>query len=43
MTQARRTSCRISSYLQTMANKGCNPLIAIQIALAGEADSEGGE
>jgi transposase len=28
--------CRISSYLQTMANKGYNPLIAIQVALAGE-------
>ena len=28
--------CRISSYLQTMANKGVNPLVAIQIALAGE-------
>lgn len=28
--------CRISSYLQTMAIKGHNPLIAIQIALAGE-------
>lgn len=28
--------CRISSYLQTMANQGHNPLIAIQIALAGE-------
>lgn len=28
--------CRISSYLQTMANKGINPLIAIQMALAGE-------
>lgn len=26
--------CRISSYLQTMANKGHNPLIAIQMALA---------
>lgn len=26
--------CRISSYLQTMANQGYNPLIAIQIALA---------
>ncbi len=25
---------RISSYLQTMANKGYNPLVAIQIALA---------
>jgi len=28
--------CRISSYLQTMANKGHNPLIAIQMALSGE-------
>jgi transposase len=28
--------CRISSYLQTMANKGYNPLIAIQIALNSE-------
>ncbi len=28
--------CRISSYLQSMANKGYNPLINIQIALAGE-------
>ena len=28
--------CRISSYLQTMANKGVNPLVAIQLALAGE-------
>ena len=27
--------CRISSYLQTMANRGYNPLIAIQMALAG--------
>ena len=30
--------CRISSYLQTMANKGVNPLIAIQMALNGEID-----
>lgn len=30
--------CRISSYLQTMANKGHNPLIAIQMALAGKVD-----
>ncbi len=30
--------CRISSYLQTMANKGYNPLIAIQMAMAGEID-----
>lgn len=29
--------CRISSYLQTMANQGFNPLVAIQIALAGRA------
>lgn len=28
--------CRISSYLQTMANKGFNPLVAIQMALAGQ-------
>jgi len=31
--------CRISSYLQTMANKGYNPLIAVQMALAGELNS----
>ena len=30
--------CRISSYLSTMAALGYNPLIAIQIALAGKAD-----
>jgi len=36
--------CRISSYLQTMANKGVNPLIAIQMALSGELNSlNGGE
>ena len=34
--------CRISSYLQTMANKGVNPLIAIQMALA-ENVTVGGE
>jgi len=28
--------CRISSYLQTMSNKGHNPLIAIQMALSGK-------
>ncbi len=28
--------CRISSYLQTMANQGVNPLVAIQLALAGK-------
>lgn len=35
--------CRISSYLQTMANKGYNPLTAIQLALAGKAWDVGGE
>jgi len=30
--------CRISSYIQTMATKGYNPLIAIQRALAGNFD-----
>jgi transposase len=35
--------CRISSYLQSMANRGYNPLIAIQIALAGEAHKIWGE
>ena len=29
------TYCRISSYLQTMANKDINPFIAIQMVLAG--------
>ena len=28
--------CRISSYLTTMANRGYNPLIAIQMALTGQ-------
>lgn len=28
--------CRISSYLQTMKNKGINPLIAVNMALSGE-------
>lgn len=31
--------CQISSYLQTMTNKGYNPLIAIQMAMAGELES----
>lgn len=35
--------CRISSYLQTMANKGYNPLVAIQLALSGQLYAEGGE
>ena len=30
--------CRISSYIQTMANKGHNPLIAIEMALSGNID-----
>ena len=28
--------CRISSYLQTLANQGYNPLVAIQLALPGQ-------
>ncbi len=35
--------CRISSYLQTMANRGYNPLVAIQMALSGQLYAEGGE
>jgi transposase len=35
--------CRISSYLQTMANRGYNPLIAIQMALSGELYAHTGE
>ena len=35
--------CRISSYLQTMANRGYNPLIAIQIVLAGDPTARGRE
>jgi hypothetical protein len=35
--------CRISSYLQTMANQGYNPLIAIQMALAEDAIARGRE
>ena len=35
--------CRISSYLQTMANKGYNPLVAIQMALSGQLDIQPGE
>ena len=34
--------CRISSYLDTMANKGINPLIAIQMALSGELYNQTG-
>jgi transposase len=35
--------CRISSYLQTMANRGYNPLVAIQLALSGQLYAERGE
>jgi hypothetical protein len=34
--------CRISSYLQTMARKGINPLAAIQLALAGDISASAG-
>jgi transposase len=33
--------CRISSYLQTMAYRGYNPLVAIQMALSGQIYTEG--
>jgi transposase len=33
--------CRISSYLQTMANKGFKPLVAVQMALNANIDAEG--
>ena len=35
--------CRISSYLQTMANRGINSMIAVQMALSGETFKQGGE
>jgi transposase len=35
--------CRISSYLQTMAYRGYNPMVAIQMALSGALYAEGGE
>ena len=35
--------CLISSYLQTMANRGYGPLVAIQMALSGEIYSQEGE
>ena len=35
--------CRISSYLQTMARQGYNPLVAIQMALSGQIYAEAGE
>jgi transposase len=33
--------CRISSYLQTMAYRGYNPLVAIQIALSNKLQAQG--
>ena len=33
-----RAYCRISSYLQTMNNKGVNPLVAVSWALSGKFD-----
>lgn len=35
--------CRISSYLQTMARQGYNPLVAIQMALSRQIYAETGE
>ena len=35
--------CRVSSYLQTMANCGINPMIAVQTALSGEIYNQTGE
>ena len=35
--------CRISSYLQTMANHGYNPLVALQFPLSGRANQVWGE
>jgi transposase-like protein len=35
--------CRITSYLQTMANNGYNPLVAIQMAFSGQIYTDKGE
>lgn len=35
-TQYAQAYCRISSYLQTMANRDYNPLVAIRLALSGQ-------
>lgn len=35
--------CRICSYPQTMANRGYNPLVAIQMALSRRIYAEPGE
>ena len=34
--------CRISSYLQSMANQGYNPLVAIQMAFSGQIYADRG-
>ena len=41
--QYAESHCRISSYLQTMANKGYNPLVAIQHVLSGQLYADMGE
>ena len=41
-TEFAQAYCRISSYLQTMANQGYNPLVAIQMALSGQLYAETG-
>ena len=41
--QFARAYCRISSYLQSMAHHGHNPLLAIQMALSGQLDAQRGE
>jgi len=35
--------CRIASYVQTMANQGYNPLVAIPMALSGQIYAGRGE
>jgi transposase len=40
-TELAKAYCRISSYLQTMSNKGYNPLAAIQMAFSGEIYQRG--
>ena len=35
-----KAHCRIASYLKTMANKGYNPLVAIQLALSAQIYAE---
>lgn len=42
-SQYAQAYCRISSYLQTMANRAYNPLVAIQLALSGQLYAQAGE